>query len=236
MCISWFVMMCALVCPQTRDAVSQPKERGQVVAHAVDQLGSPLFVDRNAAAAELRDMGRNILPDLQKAYSRCADFEVRTRLQEIAQAIIYHKAKAALGGFLGVRQQQVRKDDDAEPRWPEAHVAIRVVEIITGHAAEGAGLRVGDLIVEIDGNHIKSSREFVDKIRAHVPGDRLVLAVFRGSDRLQFRIPLGVRSMRHVAANLQMTQSQKSMLDEAAIEFRAWCAKAQELSPGSSSR
>ena len=61
-----------------------------------------------------------------------------------------------------------------------------------GGPAAKAGLRPGDIITAVDGKAVSSSSELIVAIRAHVPGDRIVLTVQRGSgDSRTIAVTLG---------------------------------------------
>jgi serine protease Do len=56
--------------------------------------------------------------------------------------------------------------------------------------AQEAGLREGDLIVDIDGERVARVNELQTIVARHQPGDTVVVAVVRGKEELSFRIPL----------------------------------------------
>jgi membrane-associated protease RseP (regulator of RpoE activity) len=82
--------------------------------------------------------------------------------------------------YLGIRYIQ-------RPRGAE------VQEVIPGSPAEGAGLRVGDLIREVDGRPVSPSRPLADVLSAYRPGDRVVLTVEREGREIEIPVTLGRR-------------------------------------------
>jgi len=82
--------------------------------------------------------------------------------------------------YLGIRYIQ-------RPRGAE------VQEVIPGSPAEGAGLRVGDLIREVDGRPVSPSRPLADVLSAYRPGDRVVLTVEREGREIAIPVTLGRR-------------------------------------------
>jgi S1-C subfamily serine protease len=68
-----------------------------------------------------------------------------------------------------------------------------VQEITPGSPAERAGLRVGDLVVAIDGKAVVSYSELGARIRAHKPGDKVTLKVVRGGNETTVTATLAQR-------------------------------------------
>lgn len=60
-----------------------------------------------------------------------------------------------------------------------------------GGPGDKAGIKVGDVITEVDGQRIHSGEELIVKIRAHRPGDRLELTVERDGRARQVTLALG---------------------------------------------
>ncbi|MES2070762.1 MAG: RIP metalloprotease RseP [Pseudomonadota bacterium] len=58
-----------------------------------------------------------------------------------------------------------------------------LVDVVAGGPAMRAGLRAGDVILELDGKSLANAQEFTEKVRA-APGRRLDLLVKRGADLL----------------------------------------------------
>jgi len=58
-------------------------------------------------------------------------------------------------------------------------------------AAAGAGLEIGDLVIEADGQAVAGMADLAAIIGSHQPGDRLVLTVKRGDGQVQIEAILG---------------------------------------------
>ncbi|NPV87941.1 PDZ domain-containing protein [Coprothermobacteraceae bacterium] len=70
---------------------------------------------------------------------------------------------------------------------------VVVVQIAAGSPAEKAGLKVGDVIVELDGNKIQTQEDLNLYIRRKEPGDTAVLVIRRSGSSLTVRVTLGER-------------------------------------------
>lgn len=67
---------------------------------------------------------------------------------------------------------------------------VLVRGVLPGSAASAAGVRRGDLLVEIDGEEIRSTRELLLAIAGREVGERVRVAVRRGGDRLALEATL----------------------------------------------
>jgi serine protease Do len=83
-------------------------------------------------------------------------------------------------GQLGVQLHggPILEDEASELRLPKAAGAI-VMIVDGGSAAERAGLRAGDVIVEIDGKAVADTRDLIARTAATVPGTRVTIKAFR---------------------------------------------------------
>jgi serine protease DegQ len=66
-----------------------------------------------------------------------------------------------------------------------------VAEVQGGSAAEKAGLKVGDVVVDVDGKDIFGSAQLRNAVGLKQVGDRITVTVFRDGKRKEFRAKLG---------------------------------------------
>lgn len=93
------------------------------------------------------------------------------------------------GAFLGISAPPVSDpDSDADSG------AARVGAVVPGSAAEQAGLRAGDRIVEVDDTAVESFNELRTFLGRKRPGDRIQLRVERDGKELELEATLGRRS------------------------------------------
>jgi hypothetical protein len=70
---------------------------------------------------------------------------------------------------------------------------VRVEDLVPGSAAEAAGLRAGDVLVAFDGKPIDGLRGYSEALKAHAPGDTVVVTVERDGERLELTATLTAR-------------------------------------------
>lgn len=70
----------------------------------------------------------------------------------------------------------------------------RVEEVEKDSPAEKAGLQVGDVITAVDGTKLGVNITLADVIKKYKPGDKVELAVTRGSQTLKLTVELGAAS------------------------------------------
>lgn len=95
----------------------------------------------------------------------------------------------ALLGIAGTTISEQRADELGLTQ-PRGAVLEQVQE---GSGAERGGVRVGDVIIEVDGEELTSMSELVALVRQRSPGDMMVLTVLRDSETLSLTVELGER-------------------------------------------
>ncbi len=68
-----------------------------------------------------------------------------------------------------------------------------IVNVVAGGPADDAGVQVGDVVVQFDGQDIATAEELGTAIRSHAPGDRVeVVVVHPNGERATLTVQLGV--------------------------------------------
>ncbi len=70
---------------------------------------------------------------------------------------------------------------------------VRVEDLVPDSAAETAGIRPGDVLVAFDGEPIDGLRAYSGALKAHAPGDTVVVTVERDGERLDLTATLTAR-------------------------------------------
>jgi serine protease Do len=81
-------------------------------------------------------------------------------------------------GYLGVSINNL-DPGEAEAFGLESSDGALVESVVSGRAADRAGVRHGDVIVSVDGEPIENTRELIDTISAMPPGTKVELGVMR---------------------------------------------------------
>jgi serine protease Do len=68
---------------------------------------------------------------------------------------------------------------------------LRLGGVSPGSAAEKAGIKTGDVVVEFDGAAVTDLQSYSDALYSHKPGDEVTVVVLRGTERLSFKVTLG---------------------------------------------
>lgn len=90
--------------------------------------------------------------------------------------------------FLGVRYTHISKDVAILNEVPQGEL---VREVVTGSAADKAGVKVGDIISEFDGQKLNDENQLTTLIRAKKVGDSARAKVYRDKKYLDLTITLG---------------------------------------------
>ena len=76
---------------------------------------------------------------------------------------------------------------------PAATRGAGVAEVVSGGPAASAGLKVGDVIVQIDGTRIRSTDDLTNALKSHKPGDEITVTVVSSSGQRTMTLTLGTR-------------------------------------------
>ena len=93
-------------------------------------------------------------------------------------------------GMIGVSIQPVTSDLAQSMGMKEAR-GILVNSVNPGRPAEKAGLKAGDVILQLDGKDVSDTNEFRNQIAATAPGTEVTLSIWRNGAQQQVRVRLG---------------------------------------------
>jgi serine protease Do len=109
------------------------------------------------------------------------------------------EGKAVKRGWIGVTIQSVDENQAKALGLPEAKGAL-ISSVAQGHPADKAGVRQGDVVLEVNGNPVNDSKELLARIAGLKPGDKARLTLWRGSKRVTKTVTLGERGEKTMAA------------------------------------
>lgn len=90
--------------------------------------------------------------------------------------------------FLGIRYTHVSRDVAILNEVPQGEL---VREVVAGSGADSAGVEVGDIITEFDGQKMDEENRLTNIIRSKKAGDRVSMRVFRDGNTLDLTVTLG---------------------------------------------
>jgi S1-C subfamily serine protease len=70
---------------------------------------------------------------------------------------------------------------------------LRLTGVRAGSPADSAGLKAGDVVVELAGQPVTDLETYSKALYAQRPGDEVDIVVIRGGERLKVRVRLGRR-------------------------------------------
>lgn len=110
----------------------------------------------------------------------------------LATVLALPAARAAEGGpgFLGISSHGLTGEEARRLALASRDGAL-VDEVYSGTAAETAGLKSDDLIVEFGGQKVLDDSELTELIRSRHPGDKVAIVVLRGKERKSLNATLG---------------------------------------------
>jgi hypothetical protein len=79
------------------------------------------------------------------------------------------------------------------PDFDEPPKGVRFADVRDGTPAAAAGLKAGDILIEFDGKEIGNLYDFTYALRAHKPGDLVIVKVLRGKQTIEAKVLLTER-------------------------------------------
>jgi S1-C subfamily serine protease len=79
------------------------------------------------------------------------------------------------------------------PDFGQEQGGVRFADVRDGSPAGKAGFKAGDVMVEFDGKKIDNLYDFTYALRAHKPGDKVMVIAMRGERRITREVTLEVR-------------------------------------------
>ncbi|BAI80530.1 peptidase S1C, Do [Deferribacter desulfuricans SSM1] len=115
-------------------------------------------------------------------------------------------------GWLGVTVQPL-DDKLAKSFGLDKNEGALIADVIKGDPADKAGLKAGDIVIAVDNEPVKDSRDLVMIIGKHNPGDKVTLAIIRDGKVLKKTVKLGERKDGQVAQGGELREG-KLVVDD----------------------
>ena len=107
-------------------------------------------------------------------------------------------------GYIGIAMQEIDKEM-AEAISLEKTEGVLISEVLKDSAAEKAGLKEGDIILEYNDKPIKTIANFRNEISLLEPGKKINLVILRKGEKQQISLELGQHPVEYLSSN-QTTQ------------------------------
>ena len=115
---------------------------------------------------------------------------VNSVLDEISDLLNYGYVKGR--AYLGVSTQDVTlRSRDRMWYYSQGTRCVLVEKVVTGSAAEQAGIQPGDLILKLEDKQIASGDDLSAAIGAYKPGDKATLTIQRDGQELTVEVTFG---------------------------------------------
>jgi len=112
-------------------------------------------------------------------------------------------------GWLGVTIQDVSEDTAKALDMDEPRGAL-IANVIPDQPADKAGIKAGDVIVEVDGKSMADANELLRTIAGLSPGDSTRLTIWRKGDTKRIKVTLGERDTKQLAQAGQPQQPEQA--------------------------
>ncbi|HSC28034.1 MAG TPA: PDZ domain-containing protein [Vicinamibacterales bacterium] len=100
------------------------------------------------------------------------------------------------GSQIGVSIQDVDEEVAKRSKLPSVH-GVLIEEVTEGSPAEKAGMRAGDIVVEFDGERVRSARQFARMVQETPPDRQVPVVVMRDGQRTPLTVqPRGSEPFR----------------------------------------
>ena len=122
---------------------------------------------------------------------------------QVANSLVSHgEVRRA---FLGIEMQEL---NDALKNALKAEYGVLVRKILTGKAAEKAGMKIGDVILKIGDQKIKSTRELLLAVSKYQPGDKITATLLREGKEITVTVKADERPTPALAQEYKISTQQ----------------------------
>jgi len=116
------------------------------------------------------------------------------------------KSGKVVRGFLGVEIQDM-DPELAESFGRKENHGVLIPGVTEGSAADKAGIRQGDIVVEFEGKAVRKANELRNRVAMHQPGSKVEIVVLRDGQRKRLTVVLDKRpSDEELARKFSQTQ------------------------------
>jgi len=154
-----------------------------------DLLQTDAAINPGNSGGALVDLNGRVvgIPTAMVPYAQGIGFAVPI---DIARVVADRLIESGAMPWLGVQHRELTPEESRQLGVSE-HQGTMILGLVPDGPASQAGLRVGDLIVAIDGQKTERSDELTRIIREHAPGDKVEVTVIRNGREVKVPVKLG---------------------------------------------
>lgn len=166
-------------------AIDAQNQKEVTVNITIESDGYKTRIDTSFLVNLEQDADR-IIEDLIKA-----NYHDRQKMEKVIIIRDAQNGKTVTKGYNSTSPRKKRKAMMGVYLDTNSHgKGVKITSVTRGGAAEEAGLKGGDLILEIDGTQIRSYQELVKTKESYEPGDDMRMIFLRGGDRFSTTLVL----------------------------------------------
>ncbi|MFQ5674909.1 MAG: Do family serine endopeptidase [bacterium] len=147
-------------------------------------------------------IGVNTAIATETGYSAGYGFAIPINLASKIMMDLIHKGRVERG-YLGIGMQNIDKKK-ARALHMDVPTGVFVSQVVKGEAADQAGLKSKDVILEIDGQKVNKSNQIQAIIAKKTPGDTVNLRLLRNGRQMNLAVKLGMKE----TGETQLAQSE----------------------------
>jgi serine protease Do len=112
-------------------------------------------------------------------------------------------------GYLGIWYEELIPESASTLGLDEDTKGVAIADVLKDSAAEKAGLKRYDVIIELDGKSVEDGNEFLNRVSMLKPGTKVKIVVLRDGKRKTFTAKLEKRPSQDKASSAEKEVSQK---------------------------
>ncbi|MFT3906071.1 MAG: trypsin-like peptidase domain-containing protein [Steroidobacteraceae bacterium] len=157
---------------QTDAAINEGNSGGALINARGELVGiNTAVIAKNAGNAGVEGIG----------------FAIPVNLARGVMAAILKEGRV-IRGWIGIVPEDM--DDDTARQYGLAHGGVVITNLYVGSPAQQAGLRPGDIVLQIDGQSVRNSQDALSHVAARMPGAKVKLQLQRGKERMEITSPV----------------------------------------------
>ena len=111
--------------------------------------------------------------------------------KQVMEAIL--KNGSVLRGWLGVEPQNLSKELSESLNLPEATKGVLIAGVLSGGPADRAGVRPGDILIELNGRNVSDTRDLLNQVAQLSPGTEAILQILRKGKSISLKTTISKR-------------------------------------------